>query len=57
MKSSVLVSLAFLAAGLAVVAASPNATSGDAYGVVEIGASGIKGQVVRPMTKIDRFRS
>jgi hypothetical protein len=49
MKSSMLVSLAVLAAGLAVVAASPNVTSGDAYGVVEVGASGIKGQVVRPV--------
>jgi hypothetical protein len=49
MKSSVLVSLAFLAAGLDVVTASPNVTSDDAYGVVEIGASGIKGQVVRSM--------
>jgi hypothetical protein len=49
MKSSVLVPLVFLAAGLAVVTASTNVTGGDAYGVVEIGASGIKGQVVRPM--------
>jgi hypothetical protein len=49
MKSSVLVSLAFLAAGLTALSAGTNTTSGDAYGVVEVGASGIKGQVVRPI--------
>lgn len=49
MKSSVLVSLAFLAAGLTTLIASTNATSSDAFGVVEVGASGIKGQVVRPI--------
>jgi hypothetical protein len=54
MKSPLLVSLAslvFLTLGPGRVSASANATSGDAYGVVEIGASGIKGQVVRPIAK------
>jgi hypothetical protein len=49
MKSSVLVCLASLAAGLSALAAGTTTTRGDAYGVVEIGASGIKGQVVRSM--------
>jgi hypothetical protein len=48
MKSSPLVVIAFLTLGLAPLTAGPSVTSNDAYGIVEVGASGIKGQVVRP---------
>jgi hypothetical protein len=45
MKSRVLVS--FFAFGLAVTIAGAKVTDNDAYGVVEVGASGIRGQVVK----------
>jgi hypothetical protein len=45
MKSFVLVSL--FALGLGVTIANAKVTNNDAYGVVEVGASGIRGQVVR----------
>lgn len=47
MRPFLLASFIFLAAGVAGVTAGTNVSSSDAYGVVEVGASGIKGQVVR----------